>query len=499
MLPASGISGYNLQELIHQGTNTVIYRAISTAEKQLVILKILNTDCPTVEQSASFKHEYQITKHFDSQYIIKVYRVEIKRNFLLLVLEDMGGLSLKSWMNSLGNQPESAAGVTENLTATTTHQLSITESLNTVIPLAKALVFMHQNQIIHKDIKPHNIIINPQTKQVKLADFSIASRLRKESTDLKNPDRLEGTLAYMSPEQTGRMNRSLDYRSDFYSLGVTFYELLTGQLPFTSSDPLEMVHCHIAKEPVSLEQLNPQIPPILTNIVAKLMAKNAEDRYQSATGLLADLERCQNQFLSTGTISNFIPGQLDAMSQLSIPQKLYGRETQIAQLLQIFDRVSKGRGEIVLVSGYSGIGKSVLVHEIVPNLTQQRGYFISGKFDQFKRNVPYACFTQALRNFVQQILMESPTQLAAWRETLLNALQKNARIAIDAIPELKLILGEPPPVPELSAIESQHRFCRVMQQFVQAIATVEHPLVMFMDDCQWIDAATVNLYQQNCL
>ncbi|MCC3408386.1 MAG: AAA family ATPase [Microcoleus sp. PH2017_10_PVI_O_A] len=499
MLPASGISGYNLQELIHQGTNTVIYRAISTAEKQSVILKVLNTDCPTIEQSASLKHEYQITKHIDSEYVIKVSRLEIHHFCLVLVLEDIGGISLKSWIEHLKNQPKLAEGATDNPVASATnYQLSLTNFFNIAVSLAKALVFLHQNQIIHKDIKPDNIIINPQTKQVKLADFSIASRLRKEQTDLKNPDRLEGTLAYMSPEQTGRMNRSIDYRSDFYSLGVTFYELLTGQLPFTSSDPLEMVHCHIAKQPAPLQQLNPQIPIVLTQIVAKLMAKNAELRYQTATGLLADLERCQNQIKNSGTISNFIPGQLDALSQLSIPQKLYGRETQIAQLLEVFDRVCKGSGEIVLVSGYSGIGKSALVHEIVRDITRQHGYFISGKFDQFKRNVPYACFAQAMGNFVQQILMESPTQLAAWRQTLLDALQKNARIAIDVIPELQLILGEQPPVPELGAIESQNRFNRVMKKFVQAIATAEHPLVIFLDDCQWMDAGTVNLYQNNC-
>ena len=499
MLPASEISGYDLQELIHQGTDTVIYRAISTAEKKLVILKILNTDCPTIEHIARFKHEYQITEHLDSQYIIKVYRIETHQNYLVLVLEDIGGISLKKWMSSREDKPEFADGETDNLAAIATNHLSIADFLNTAVSLTKALVFLHQNQIVHKDIKPHNIIINPQTKQVKLADFSIASRLIKEQPDLKNFDRLEGTLAYMSPEQTGRMNRSIDYRSDFYSLGVTFYELLTGQLAFTSSDPLEMVHCHIAKQPLPLQQLNPEIPPVLAKIVVKLMAKNAEDRYQTATGLLADLEQCQNQTENLGIISNFIPGQLDALSQMSIPQKLYGRETQIAQLLQLFERVSKGSCEIVLVSGHSGIGKSVFVHEIVPNITQRRAYFISGKFDQFKRNVPYACFTQAMRNFVQQILMESPIQLAAWRQRLLNALQKNARIAIDAIPELELILGPQPDVPKLSAIQSQNRFNRVIQQFVQAIATAEHPLVIFMDDCQWIDAGTLDIYQQNCL
>ena len=489
MLPALRISGYDLQELIHQGTNTAIYRAVSLINQQPAILKVLNTEYPTLEQITRLKHEYQITAYLDCEYAVKVDRLETHPNCLVLVLEDFGGISLKQWI--------ARADIVESATAR--YQLPIAQFLNIAVQLAKALVFLHQNQIIHKDIKPANIIINPDTNQVKIADFSIASRLNKETAHLKNPDRLEGTLAYMSPEQTGRMNRVVDYRSDFYSLGVTFYELLTGKLPFHSIDPLELVHCHIAKQPISIQQLNPQIPQVLAEITEKLMAKNAEDRYQSAAGLLGDLERCQNQNLSEGIISNFIPGQLDRMSQLLIPQKLYGREAQTAQLLQAFDRVSKGSGEIVLVGGYSGIGKSALVHEILRNLTKQRGYLISGKFDQFKRNVPYACFTQAMRSLVQQILTESESQIDLWRDKLLKVLDANARIAIEAIPELELILGPQPDIPELGAIESQNRFNRVMQQFVQAIASAEHPLVMFLDDCQWIDRATVNMYQQNCL
>jgi PAS domain S-box-containing protein len=488
MLPALKISGYDLQELLHQGTNTVIYRALSIANRQPAILKVLNTEYPTIEQITRLKHEYQIAVNLDCQYTVKVDRLETHPNCLVLVLEDFGGLSLKQWIA----QTESALCVAR-------YQLPIAQFLHIAIQLAKALVFLHQNQIIHKDIKPANIIINSETNQVKLADFSIASRLNKETANLKNPDRLEGTLAYMSPEQTGRMNRAVDYRSDFYSLGVSFYELLTGKLPFDSTDPLELVHCHIAKQPIPIQQLNPQIPEVLAEIVEKMMAKNAEDRYQSAAGLLADLERCQNQIEDSGKISNFIPGQLDAISQLLIPQKLYGREAQIEQLLQVFERVSKGSGEIVSVGGYSGIGKSALVHEILRNLTRQRGYLISGKFDQFKRNVPYTCFNQAMRSLVQQILTESQAQIDLWREKLLQVLDVNAKVAIEAIPELKLILGPQPDVPELGPIESQKRFNRVMQQLIQAIATAEHPLVMFLDDCQWIDAATVNLYEQNCL
>ncbi|MEG5001049.1 AAA family ATPase [Microcoleus sp. B4-D4] len=496
MLPALRISDYDLQELIHQGTNTVIYRAVSLKNRQPAILKVLNTEYPTLEQITRLKHEYQIAVNLDCQYTVKVDRLETHPNCLVLVLEDFGGISLEQWIARAQN---AASSTNVTAAATALYQLPIAQFLNIAIQLAKALVFLHQNHIIHKDIKPANIIINSATMQVKIADFSIASRLNKETPNLTNPDRLEGTVAYMSPEQTGRMNRAVDYRSDFYSLGVTFYELLTGKLPFDSKDPLELVHCHIAKQPIPLQQLNPQIPPVLTQIAEKLMAKNAEDRYQTATGLLADLERCQNQVEDSGKISNFIPGQLDAMSQLLIPQKLYGREKQIAQLLQAFDRASKGSGEIVLVGGYSGIGKSALVHEILRNLTRQRGYLVSGKFDQFKRNVPYACFNQALRNLVQQILTESQAQIELWREKLLRVLDANARIAIEAIPELKLILGPQPDVAELGAIESQNRFNRVMQQLLQAIATAEHPLVMFLDDCQWIDAATVNLYQQNGL
>lgn len=489
MLPALRISGYDLQELIHQGINTAIYRAVSLINRQPAILKVLNTEYPTLEQITRLKHEYQITADIDCEYAVKVDRLETHSNCLVLVLEDFGGISLKQWM--------ARADVVESAVAR--YQLPIAQFLKIAVQLAKALVFLHQNQIIHKDIKPANVIINPDTNQVKIADFSIASRLNKETPNLKNPDRLEGTLAYMSPEQTGRMNRAVDYRSDFYSLGVTFYELLTGKLPFYSIDPLELVHCHIAKQPIPIQQLNPQIPQVLVEITTKLMAKNAEDRYQSAAGVLADLEQCQNQNLSEGTIYNFIPGQLDAMNQLLIPQKLYGRETQTEQLLQAFERVSKGSSEIVSIGGYSGIGKSALVHEILRNLTKQRGYLVSGKFDQFKRNVPYTCFNQAMGSLVQQILTESQTKIELWRDKLLKVLDVNARIAIAAIPELELILGAQPHVPELGAIESQNRFNRVMQQFLQAIATAEHPLVMFLDDCQWIDAATVNLYQQNSL
>ena len=367
--------------------------------------------------------------------------------------------------------------------------------LSIAVQLGQALAYLHQSQIIHKDIKPANIIINPQTGIVKFIDFSIASRLSKETPQLSNPNQLEGTLAYMSPEQTGRMNRTLDYRSDFYSLGVTFYEILTGRLPFISNDPLELLHCHLAKQPVAISELNPEIPSSVEAIVTKLMAKNAEDRYQSANGLLADLEICLDQLKTKGEITDFIPGRLDTISQLLIPQKLYGREKQVNELLAAFDRVTTDSSELVLVSGYSGIGKSAVVNEVNKPITKAKGYFISGKFDQLKRNIPYIALIQAFGSLMQQLLTENPEQLDKWRSKILAALGSNGRVIIDVIPEVELIIGEQPEVLQLGPIESQNRFHRVFTEFIHVFTQKEHPLVLFLDDLQWADSATLKLMQ----
>ncbi|MEJ1937237.1 AAA family ATPase, partial [Nostoc sp. NIES-2111] len=296
--------------------------------------------------------------------------------------------------------------------------------------ITHALVYIHDNHIIHKDIKPANIIINNRENLIiKLTDFSISSRLGKETPQLVNPNQLEGTLDYMSPEQTGRMNRNLDYRTDFYSLGITLYEMLTGQLPFISDEPIELVYAHIAKEATPIQQLVADIPPIVVSIVNKLIAKNAEDRYQSARGLLADLEQCLAQIDHTGAISfavseriaDFTPGRLDVLSQLLIPQKLYGRETQVEQLIQAFTRISHGNSELVLVSGYSGIGKTSVINEVNKLITKAKGYLISGKCDQFKRDIPYLSITQAFSSLVGQLLTESTTKLEVWRNHILEA------------------------------------------------------------------------------
>ncbi|MBD2772762.1 AAA family ATPase [Iningainema sp. BLCCT55] len=469
------IPGYHLNEVIHEGLNTVIYRAWSQKNQQKVILKVIKAEYPSLEQIIRLKHEYKITENLTLLGVVKVYGLENHHNVLALVCEDFNGQSLQQHL---------ANG-----------KLSVISFLNIAVQLAQSLRSLHTHHIIHKDIKPANIIINPQGV-VKITDFSIASRLSQETPQLIDSAQVEGTLAYMSPEQTGRMNRCLDYRSDFYSLGVTFYQMLTGCLPFESQDPLELVHFHIAKLPTPIQEINPEVPAAIAQITMKLMAKNAEDRYQSATGLLADLETVTEQLKNTGEITEFTLGRLDVLSQLMIPQKLYGREAQVAALLAAFERVAEGTSkiEIVLFSGYSGIGKSAIVNEVNKPITN-RGYFIFGKFDQFKRNIPYAALIQAFSSLMRQLLTESATVIEKWRSKILTALGSNGQVMIDVIPLLELVIGKQPQVPQLGLAESQNRFNRVFKEFIRVFTQKEYPLVIFLDDLQWADSATLKLMQ----
>ncbi len=468
------LKGYKITEKIHQGINTEIYRGIRLADQTPVILKVLVADYPTLEELTQFRNEYELSKNLpEIPGIVTPIELLNYRNGLALILDDMGGISLKQYLEQKS-------------------PLSLKEFLSIAIQLATTLGELHQRQIVHKDIKPQNIIINPETGVVKITDFSIASRLSEEIATVSNPDQLEGTLAYMSPEQTGRMNRTLDYRSDYYSLGVTFYEMLAGCLPFASDDPLELIHCHIAKKPPKLSQFNPEIPPAIEALVLKLMAKAAEDRYRSANGLIHDLQTCCQQLETTGTV-NLIPGESDRAGQLLIAQKLYGRDAEVAQLMESFDRVAAGATEMMLVSGYSGIGKTALVSEVHKPIVKSRGYFISGKFDQYKRNIPYAPLIQAFTELIRQLLTEPENAIQTWKKQLLNALGSNGQVICDVIPEVALIIGEQPEVPSLGPTESQNRFNRVFQQFVSVFTTKEHPLVIFLDDLQWADSASLKL------
>ncbi|MEA5621564.1 AAA family ATPase [Nostoc sp. UHCC 0251] len=469
------IPGYQVNEQLYSGSRTLVYRGYRETDSLPVVIKLLKNPYPGFSELVQFRNQYTIAKNLNSPLIIQTYSLQAYQNGYALVMEDFGGISLKEWQTR------------ENLP-------NLRDFLQIAIPLCNALNILYSDRIIHKDIKPANILINPETKQVKLIDFSIASLLPRETQTLMNPNVLEGTLSYISPEQTGRMNRGIDYRTDFYSLGVTFYELLTGELPFQSNDVMELVHCHIAKQPPLLDNRE-EIPQVLCDIVIKLMAKNAEDRYQSALGLKFDLENCLIQLQETGKIENFQIAQRDVCDRFIIPDKLYGRETEVETLLQAFERVSLGATEMMLVAGFSGIGKTAVVNEVHKPIVRQRGYFIKGKFDQFQRNIPLSALVQAFRDLIEQLLTESNTQIQQWKSKILKAVGENGQVIIEVIPELEKIIGQQPTPPELSGNAAQIRFNLIFQKFTQVFTSVEHPLVMFLDDLQWADSTSLKLIQ----
>jgi predicted ATPase/signal transduction histidine kinase/tRNA A-37 threonylcarbamoyl transferase component Bud32 len=469
------IPGYSQIQEIQSGLRTVIYRAYSKRTQQPVIIKILKAEFPPDQDIARFKHEYEIISALNISGIVKPYSLETYQNGLALVLEDFGGYSLKLYRE--------------------TQDIDLIEFLQIGIQLATTLAQLHHKQIIHKDIKPHNIIINPETGEVKIADFSIAVSGTKETQGMISVDGIEGTLAYMSPEQTGRMNRAIDYRTDLYSLGITFYELLTEQLPFKAKTPLEWVHQHIAKKPISPDCLNPEIPPVLAEIVIKLIAKTPEERYQSAWGVKVDLEICLHQLQTQGSIEPFVIALQDRTGKIASPRKIYGRDREIAMLQSTFTRISQGPRETLLIAGHSGIGKSALVRQLQPWIREHHGYFISGKFDRYKQNIPYRALLSAFRELIRQRLTEPQDILEEFTETLQKALGSNGKIIADVIPEIELVIGEQPAVSYLSPTESQARFHRTFKAFVEVFTQETHPLVVFLDDWQWADSASLKLIQ----
>ena len=362
--------------------------------------------------------------------------------------------------------------------------------------MASALGRLHGRGLIHKDIKPSNVIVDAATERVWLTGFGIASRLPRERQALEPPEFIAGTLAYMAPEQTGRVNRSIDSRSDLYSLGVTFYQMLTGCLPFTASEPMEWVHCHIARQPTSPAERSTSIPVAVSSITMKMLSKTVEERYQTAAGVESDLRRCLAQWSADGRIHDFGLGDHDAPDRLMIPEKLYGRGSEVYALLAAFDRVVAGGGpELVLVSGYSGIGKSAVVNELQKALVPSRGLFASGKFDQYKRDIPYATLAQAFQELIRPLLSTNEEDLCKWRDALREALYPNGLLMVELVPELKHVIGEQPPVPELPVQDTQGRFQLVFRRFIGVFARPEHPLALFLDDLQWLDAATLDLLE----
>src|SRR5258708_2230348 len=460
-------------EALRKDEEFILYRGRSedAPVKVLVISPVV--EYPTPECLKRLEHAYSLREELDPKWAARPIAMARHWDRTVLVSEDPGGVPL----DRLHGQA-----------------LNVAFSLRLAISLSSAIGHLHQGGIIHKDIKPAHVLVNSDTGQCWLRGFGIASRLPRERQTPESPEFIAGTLAYMAPEQTGRMNRSIDPRSDLYALGVTLYEMLTGSLPFMASDPMEWVHCHIARQPMPPGERSKKVPASVSAIVMKLLAKTAEERYQTATGVERDLRRCLAEWETQRRIDEFPLGEHDTPDRFLIPEKLYGRTHEINTLLAAFERVvASGKPELVLVSGYSGIGKSSVVNELHKVLVPPRGLFASGKFDQYKRDIPYATLAQAFQGLIRSLLSKSEAELSDWREALREALGPNGRLMVDLVPELKLIIGEQPPVPDLPPRDMQGRFQLVFRRFICVLAQPEHPLALFLDDLQWLDAATLDL------
>src|SRR5271156_187230 len=471
--PWFGAGGGKSLEVLWEDGERVFCRRESFNDDYRTLAVLPAAEHPTPATLDRFAREYGLKDELDSAWAARPLELIREHGRIMLVLEDTSSGPLDQMLGA---------------------PMEVRSFLRIAIAVAAALTQAHRRGLVHKDIKPANILLNRMTEEVKLTGFGIASRLPRERQTPAPPESIAGTLAYMAPEQTGRMNRSIDARSDLYSLGVTLYQMLTGSLPFTATEPMEWVHCHIARKPVPPSERLETVPAVISALTVKLLAKNAEERYQTAAGLERDLRRCLAAWETHQRIDAFPLGQQDTCDRLFIPEKLYGREREIATLLAAFDRVvTSGRPELVLVSGYSGVGKSAVVNELHKALGPPRGLFASGKFDQYKRDIPYATLAQAFQSLIRALLGKSDTDLAGWRDALGEALGPNGRLMTDIVPDLKLLIGAQPPVMELPPQQAQSRLQLVFRRFLSAFARPEHPLTLFLDDLQWLDAATLDM------
>jgi predicted ATPase/signal transduction histidine kinase len=469
------ISGYQIAESLRLEGRTAIYRAVRQQDKKRVVIKALTAANPSKEEIARFKQECHITQNIDLPSAVKCYSLEHHDRSLALVLEDISGQSLQEVANDT--------------------KLSLKDLLQIAITIVETLAELHKLPIIHKDIKPGNIIVNRDTGQVQIIDFGIAVHVPVESPKLCEPSEIEGTIAYMSPEQTGRTSRLLDYRTDYYSLGVTCYELLTGSLPFSSENEIKVIYGHLAEDPIAPHQLLPEIPEVVSSIVMKLLEKNAEDRYQTAIGLKFDLETCLKQLEKNGKIDSFPLAKRDKGRQLAIPRKLYGRESEIELLRSAFDRICRGTSEVIMITGDSGNGKSSIAREITQYTIQSGGYFISGKFEELEQNIPYGAISQAFAELICLILTESSEKVEIWKQKLLQAFGQQGRVIADVVPEVELMLGPQPELLKLGAVENENRFKILFQRFLEVFCQEEHPIVLFLDDLQWADSASLKFIE----
>ncbi len=470
------VGNYILEEKVHETRNSSVYQGHKENGSESFMIKLLRTVNATPSEIAQFRQECELIKNLDIKNVIKTIDIINYKGGFALVLEDFQGIPINHYFSN-------------------DQKFNLKAFLTTSADVAAALGNLHARGIIHGNIKPPSILIHPDTEELKITDFGISAILTHENDEVYNPDFIQETLIYMSPEQTGRMNRSVDYRTDLYSLGITLYEILTGLLPFKSRDPMELIHAHIAMMPRAPFKLNSDIPAMISDIIMRLLSKNPEARYQNGFGLEADFRECLKQLEKKKKIEPFELGSKDISTRFIVPQKLFGREKEISELISRFEEVASGEKglSVMVVAGAPGIGKSAMINEIHKPIVARRGYFISGKYEQFRRDKPYSAIIQAFQVLVKQILSESEQRISLWKKNLLSALGDNGRVITDVIPEVEWIIGKQPDLPLLGPEETRNRFKFVFEKFMSVFPQKEHPVALFLDDLQWADMASLQL------
>jgi predicted ATPase/serine phosphatase RsbU (regulator of sigma subunit) len=466
------IPGYRVTEKIYESGRSLVYRAQRLEDGRAVILKTPKEEYPLPEEILRYRREYEITRSLNIDGVPRPAGLEKINNRLVLVSEDIGGPDLKSLLN--------------------THTFTLQQLLTIAADVVRILGEIHTANLVHADIKTSNIIFNPATNHLQVIDFGSSQTLTGAGS-IGEFRGLAGTVSYMSPEQTGRMNRPVDRRTDFYSLGVVLYEMFTGRLPFESTDALELVHAHIARQPAKPGELNHEVPEGLSDIILKLLAKDPEDRYQSAAGLEVDLAVCLQRLANTGGIKPFPLGRKDLSDKFQISRKLVGRQEELEALMTAYDRVSRGGKELMLIAGPDGIGKTALVIEAAKGFARHGGLFIQGQFDASDRSVPYAAFISAFHGLVRQLLTESQERLNRWRDRILAALGGNGQILLELIPDAVAIIGNQPAVMELEPAAAQRRIKTVMLNFIRLFCRPQHPLILFLDFLNQADGDSLDL------
>ena len=466
------IPNYDIIEKLAEGPQSIVYKAFyKKSPHRPLVLKILKAASLSEDQKRHFRQKIEQLKVLHDTRLITPLSFKVRRGVWFFTQDYFNGITLDEW-------------------AEKQTKITLNDFFTIACELAETLNRVHEAGIIHGGIKPHNILIEPESLDIRLIDFITPLDVRDVSHFIYDRSFVENTLAYTSPEQTGRINHRVDFSSDLYSLGITFYQLLTGRLPFFSTDPLELIHSHLAEEAPPVHELNPEVPTILSKIMAKLMLKQPEKRYQSAFGLLADFMQCRDEYSATGTISKFTLGIYDRTQRVAFISKIVGRDREAEIILKEYDKAVKGPFRCLFISGLPGIGKTRLIQELQKPIVRHRGYFTSGKFDVYQKNIPYSSLIQALRNLVRTFLTESDERVALWREKIIEAVGNNGRVVTDVIPELEILIGPQPEVKPLPPVESRNRFHDLFGSFLTCLVSEEYPLTLFIDDLQWCDIAS---------